>query len=154
MRTGVVFACLLSLAAAAPAENLSERDSGSMIVSVTEANGLQKRVEGGVYICTDINWGGNCGFAKQPWDQCIQLDSPWDYNCGSSSTLTIWNPGYADLRTAGWNDRIGSFRVKQIPGPNCLYDLGTPSLPSVDCTVCCNGCSRSGTSCCPSGAIC
>lgn len=48
MRTGVVFACLLSLAAAAPAENLSERDSGSMIVSVTEANGLQKRVEGGV----------------------------------------------------------------------------------------------------------
>lgn len=48
MRTGVVFACLLSLVAAAPAENLSERDSGSMIVSVTEANGLQKRVEGGV----------------------------------------------------------------------------------------------------------
>lgn len=33
--------------------------------------------DGQVYICTDINWGGNCGFAKQPWDQCIQLDSPW-----------------------------------------------------------------------------
>ncbi|KAG2417813.1 hypothetical protein HFD88_000912 [Aspergillus terreus] len=83
MRTGVVVACLLSLVAAAPAENLSERDSGSMIVSVTEANGLQKRVEGGVYICTDINWGGNCGFAKQPWDQCIQLDSPWWHSISS-----------------------------------------------------------------------
>ncbi|KAL5354924.1 hypothetical protein BJX96DRAFT_170180 [Aspergillus floccosus] len=83
MRTGVVFASLLSLVAAAPAENLSERDPGSMIVSVTDVNGLEKREDGGVYICTDINWGGNCGFAKQPWDLCIQLDSPWWHSISS-----------------------------------------------------------------------
>ncbi|KAF9885055.1 hypothetical protein FE257_000786 [Aspergillus nanangensis] len=171
MRTAVVFASLLSLVAAAPAEDLTERSP--MPVPFTESTGLEKRVEGGVYICTDINWGGTCGFAKQPWDVCIQLDSPWwhsitsigpdeynaivayeDYNCASSSTLTIWSPGYANLGAAGWNDRIGSFKVKQIPGPNCVYELGTPYLPSVDCTVCCNGCSRSGTSCCPAGAFC
>ncbi|KAJ5466681.1 hypothetical protein N7539_009410 [Penicillium diatomitis] len=32
---------------------------------------FQKRIEGGVEICTDLNWDGQCGFAKQPWNLCI-----------------------------------------------------------------------------------
>lgn len=30
-----------------------------------------------VYICTDINWGGTCGYKVQPLTECIVLTSPW-----------------------------------------------------------------------------
>lgn len=32
---------------------------------------------GGVFICTDLNWGGKCGYAVQPLDTCINLGSDW-----------------------------------------------------------------------------
>ncbi|KAJ7199030.1 hypothetical protein GGX14DRAFT_373442, partial [Mycena pura] len=35
------------------------------------------RTPGGVFICTDINWGGTCGYAVQPLDVCIFLTAPW-----------------------------------------------------------------------------
>jgi len=35
-----------------------------------------------VIICQDINWQG-CGYAKQPWDLCIQLDAPWWHTISS-----------------------------------------------------------------------
>ncbi|KAJ5466682.1 hypothetical protein N7539_009411 [Penicillium diatomitis] len=77
-----------------------------------------------------------------------------DYDCQSSNTITIWNPGCSDLTSAGCKDGIGSFMVKQIAGPNCLWDYGPPRLPSINCRVCCNGCNRSGTGCCPAGMFC
>ncbi|KAF7716341.1 Uncharacterized protein PECH_000124 [Penicillium ucsense] len=172
MRAAVVFAAILSVVTAV-APSASETQLEPAQVEWRNSTSLQKRIEGGVEICTDLNWGGQCGFAKQPWDLCIRLDSPWwhsitsigpdqynvivayeDYNCQSSNTLTIWNPGYSDLTSAGWNDRIGSFMVKQIAGPNCLWDYGSPQLPSINCRVCCNGCNRSGTGCCPAGMFC
>ncbi|KAJ7190654.1 hypothetical protein GGX14DRAFT_701775 [Mycena pura] len=38
---------------------------------------LVPRTPGGVFICTDINWGGTCGYAVQPLDVCIFLTAPW-----------------------------------------------------------------------------
>ncbi|KAK1768234.1 hypothetical protein QBC33DRAFT_619089 [Phialemonium atrogriseum] len=183
----VVLAILISavLAAASPSvkwppkdltpeENLGSVGLNFTLMSRDEY--LEKRQPGGVYICTDINWGGTCGYAKQPWNLCIQLDSPWyhtissigpdeynaivaysDYSCGSSAQLAIFNPGYPDLRPAGWNDRIGSFRVLQIPGKNCLgaSDLDSSYFrTSTNCNSCCNGCNRSGQDCCPDGLFC
>ncbi|OHE96103.1 hypothetical protein CORC01_08640 [Colletotrichum orchidophilum] len=38
---------------------------------------LSKRTVGGIYICTDFNWGGTCGYKVQPLGVCIVLTSPW-----------------------------------------------------------------------------
>ncbi|TGJ85461.1 hypothetical protein E0Z10_g3314 [Xylaria hypoxylon] len=46
------------------------------ITMISDGGALEKRQPGGVNICRDINWNG-CDYAKQPWDLCIQLDSPW-----------------------------------------------------------------------------
>lgn len=43
----------------------------------------QKRNVGGVFICTDINWGGRCGYAVQPVNECIVLGSDWDKQISS-----------------------------------------------------------------------
>jgi hypothetical protein len=66
------------------------------------------------------------------------------------------SPTQPDLRKVGWNDKIGSFKVLQIPGPNCLGDLDSnPQIdPLTDCYHCCNGCNLSGSGCCPPGASC
>lgn len=37
----------------------------------------QKRNIGGVFICPDVNWGGQCGYAVQALDKCIVLGSDW-----------------------------------------------------------------------------
>lgn len=38
---------------------------------------LSTQAVGGVFICTDINWGGTCGYAVQPLNTCIVLGSDW-----------------------------------------------------------------------------
>lgn len=43
----------------------------------------QKRTIGGVYICTDINWGGRCGYAVQQTGACIVLGSDWNKQISS-----------------------------------------------------------------------
>ncbi|KAI0692878.1 hypothetical protein BC835DRAFT_1355549 [Cytidiella melzeri] len=103
---------------------------------------LQKRAVGGVYICTDINWGGTCGYAVQPVGECIVLGSQWNKkissfgpdqctvcyassfnNCGSGETETsqnFWTFNYPGDATGGlanganaWNDKISSFFCEQ-----------------------------------------
>ncbi|KAB2572406.1 hypothetical protein DBV05_g8942 [Lasiodiplodia theobromae] len=93
---------------------------------------LDKRSPGGIFITTDINWGGTTGYAIQPFDVCIRLDPPWyhtissfgpdqgnaaviyeDYDCNVLGP-TINYPGYGNLLDIGWNDRIGSFIVKAV----------------------------------------
>ncbi|KAF2272064.1 uncharacterized protein EI97DRAFT_437245 [Westerdykella ornata] len=145
-------------------------------LSPIEARSLERRQPGGVFITTDIKWGGLPGYAKQPWDICIQLDAPWyksissigpdsgnavvlseDYNCGTANRVTILNPGNDDLRSIGWNDRAGSFMVRQVAvvnGRECIRSVDPSTFPGLNCQFCCNGCSRSGTSCCPEGQIC
>lgn len=43
----------------------------------------QKRATGGVYICTDVGWGGRCGYAVQPVHKCIVLGSDWSNQISS-----------------------------------------------------------------------
>ncbi|KAK6336841.1 hypothetical protein TWF718_009629 [Orbilia javanica] len=38
---------------------------------------LEKRTSGGVYMCIDANWKGDCGYKVHPLDSCVQLGSPW-----------------------------------------------------------------------------
>ncbi|KAF8541869.1 hypothetical protein BDD12DRAFT_803367 [Trichophaea hybrida] len=158
---------------------------------------LEKRQPGGILITTEINWGGTTGYAKQPFDLCIQLSSPWyhtissfgpdsgnaavfsesvqmlpfypkhvadgqsrDNSCAGNS-YTMLYPGsifkQADLRNQDWNDRIGSFRVREVSvvnGQQCIQSVDNNRLPGLNCQFCCNGCNRSGTGCCPDGAIC
>ncbi|KAL2015523.1 hypothetical protein VTK56DRAFT_5340 [Thermocarpiscus australiensis] len=183
MKSVVAVSFLAVLAASSPSPKQQPWDTsvevpkGFQNITLMERDEyLDKRQDGGVFICWDINWAsGTCGYAKQPWNECIRLDSPWwhsissigpdeynaivaytDYNCGSSAQIAIFNPGYADLRTVGWNDQIGSFKVFQIPGSNCLGDLSSnPAIDHLtDCNHCCTGCNLSGNGCCPPGAFC
>ncbi|KAI1327921.1 hypothetical protein F5Y16DRAFT_370152 [Xylariaceae sp. FL0255] len=153
-----------------------ERSSPLNVTIVSNHDAIQKREPGGVFICTDINWGGTCGFAKQPWNECIQLTSPWyhsissigpdtfnaivafqDFSCSSDAKLAIFNPGDSDLDNQGWNDLIGSFVVLQLSEAACMEqnDFDQPLLAeSTNCQSCCNGCDLSGTGCCPDGVIC
>ncbi|TAQ88274.1 hypothetical protein B7494_g3385 [Chlorociboria aeruginascens] len=52
---------------------------------------IQKRESGGIFICTDIDWSGTCGYAKQPLGVCIVLTSPY------KDTISSFGPddGYA-----------------------------------------------------------
>ncbi|KAM3066306.1 hypothetical protein ACMFMG_003183 [Clarireedia jacksonii] len=175
----LLVSAILGTALALPAESpVQFTGYESLNITSTErlsTRDLEKRQEGGVFITTDINWGGTTGYAKQNWDVCIRLDDPWwhsissigpdpgnaiiyseDYNCNNPGG-TIFSPGYSDLRQIGWNDRIGSFVVRQVAtqsnGRQCIWDLSS-AFPGVNCQSCCNGCTRSGTSCCPTGLIC
>ncbi|KAL0951080.1 hypothetical protein HGRIS_007818 [Hohenbuehelia grisea] len=93
--------------------------------------GLEKRTPGGVFICTNINWGGTCGYAVQQLNSCIALTAPWlrtissfgpdpgarcfaySQNSCSEAQWSFTHPGDA---TGGlgtndpWNDKISNFR--------------------------------------------
>lgn len=51
--------------------------------SAEKRDELEKRALGGVYICTDINWGGTCGYAVQPTYTCIDMGTDWDKKISS-----------------------------------------------------------------------
>ncbi|KAH8800372.1 hypothetical protein F5884DRAFT_757980 [Xylogone sp. PMI_703] len=150
----------------------------TLLTSSTDIkSNLEKRTVGGIYICTDANWKGDCGYKVQPLAECIQLTSPWQWqlssfgpdkgticvvyntgNCGINdptpyNTATIVWPGIADLTSIGWNDAIGSF---QCWGANSPTEECVPSVPDphISCSYCCNGCDLSGTDCCPGDAFC
>ncbi|KAI0346651.1 hypothetical protein BDW22DRAFT_789867 [Trametopsis cervina] len=107
--------------------------------SGVNATHLEKRAVGGVYICSDVNWKGQCGYAVQQIGQCIRLGSDWNKkissfgpdactscfatiyaDCGVAEENSLnddnsWqflNPGSGTggLETAHpWNDKISSF---------------------------------------------
>ncbi|KAF7333181.1 hypothetical protein MVEN_02383900 [Mycena venus] len=91
---------------------------------------LVPRTPGGVFICTDINFGGTCGFAVQQLGQCIALTSPWYQTISSfgpdpgatcfaysqnSCSEAQWSFTFPGDATGGlgtndpWNDRITNF---------------------------------------------
>lgn len=43
----------------------------------------QKRTVGGVYICTDTDWKGTCGYAVQPLNTCIRMGQAWAFQISS-----------------------------------------------------------------------
>ncbi|KAF3931269.1 hypothetical protein ABW19_dt0210439 [Dactylella cylindrospora] len=52
-------------------------DDAAKDISLNPAKFLDKRTIGGIYITTDINWGGEKGYKVQPLVDCIQLTAPW-----------------------------------------------------------------------------
>ncbi|KAK8221897.1 hypothetical protein M8818_000062 [Zalaria obscura] len=89
----------------------------------------EKRAVGGVYMCTEANWSGNCQYLAYPVDTCVQLSDEWasqvssfgpdagtscmimQGHCSSSEDFygDIVSPGYADLSTIEWSDRMTSY---------------------------------------------
>ncbi|KAE9393708.1 hypothetical protein BT96DRAFT_943726 [Gymnopus androsaceus JB14] len=95
---------------------------------------LEKRTPGGVFICTDLNFGGQCGYAVQPLGICITLTSPWydtissfgpdpDATCFAYSQNSCneaeWEFTYPGDASGGlgtsdpWNDRITNFMCER-----------------------------------------
>ncbi|PSN59885.1 hypothetical protein BS50DRAFT_681988 [Corynespora cassiicola Philippines] len=84
---------------------------------------VEKRAEGGVYICTEQYWQGECGYKKQPLGVCIHLDAPWKYTISSfgpdGGIVCSW---YSDYDCKNWLE--GNIRY---PG---IADMDTP-VPGV-----------------------
>lgn len=120
---------LLGAASSAPTVEIAERSP------VAE---LEKRTVGGIYLCTDINFSGTCGYKVQPLNTCIVLTSPYDLSissfgpdkgtkchlysthdcttygcsspgCGFAPDIILSYPGSADLRNQNFNDHARSF---------------------------------------------
>ncbi|KAI0446715.1 hypothetical protein F4803DRAFT_502116, partial [Xylaria telfairii] len=90
---------------------------------------LNKRANAGVYLCTDTYFTGYCVHIVQPEFVCINLsgdlndkvsslgpDSPKyclfysAFNCNDSEGhFGTFSPGYQDLTTINWNDKISSY---------------------------------------------
>ncbi|KAF3931249.1 hypothetical protein ABW19_dt0202588 [Dactylella cylindrospora] len=85
-----------------------------------EEGKLAKREAGGVYICTDINWSGTCGYKVQPLDACIQLTSPWYH------TISSIGPDQLTLLTLF---KDGNCAASQYV--NAFCGNGGPCLPKV-----------------------
>ncbi|KAF7292011.1 hypothetical protein MIND_01226800 [Mycena indigotica] len=87
---------------------------------------------GGTFICQDTIWGGVCGYAVQPLNECILLESPWlktissfgpdpgatcfafasgDCNSGNAQwSFTFPGDDTGGLATTTpWNDKLTSF---------------------------------------------
>ncbi|CAK5267238.1 unnamed protein product [Mycena citricolor] len=96
----------------------------------TSARSLEARTPGGVFICTNINFSGTCGYAVQPLGVCITLTSPWYRTISSfgpdpgatcfaysqnSCAEAQWEFTYPGDGTGGlgtndpWNDQITNF---------------------------------------------
>ncbi|CZR51257.1 uncharacterized protein PAC_01132 [Phialocephala subalpina] len=98
----LTIALLFNPALALPAVNSADQTSAPLsyptsplgymnfsdYATLMETRDLSKRQPGGVFITTDINWGGTTGYAKQPFDLCIQLNDPW-YISPLSSSLRL-----------------------------------------------------------------
>ncbi|MCJ1252134.1 hypothetical protein MMC30_009372 [Trapelia coarctata] len=89
---------------------------------------LEKRANGGLYICNNINFGAPCVHLSNPFGDCVNLDSNFNdqvsslgpdagarctfhvnYGCSGDFLQGITNPGISDLRTVGFNDKISSY---------------------------------------------
>ncbi|KAJ6560355.1 hypothetical protein B0H19DRAFT_1260965 [Mycena capillaripes] len=76
----VVFvATALAAVSAVPIEEKKYIIGWEIVENPTSADvprAIAPRTPSGVKICTDINWGGTCGYAVQPLGVCINLTSP------------------------------------------------------------------------------
>jgi hypothetical protein len=47
----------------------------TLLLTVTSANPLTKRNIGGIRLCDQTNWAGNCWYGVVPLNECIALNS-------------------------------------------------------------------------------
>ncbi|KAJ6606927.1 hypothetical protein B0H10DRAFT_576856 [Mycena sp. CBHHK59/15] len=120
---------------------------GTLNITTTDTT-LAKRNIGGIYICTDINWKGDCGYAVQPVNTCINMGSEWyrkisslgpdpgtrvqlfgNLNCQADTfgSPIVTYPGYGNLNDIGWNDHIASFYVTKGPFTSGVVDPPQPT---------------------------
>ncbi|KAJ7249386.1 hypothetical protein C8J57DRAFT_1356837 [Mycena rebaudengoi] len=92
---------------------------------------------GGLFICTDANWKGLCGYAVEPLNTCILLNDPWlrsissfgpdrgarcfAFASGDCDTAKAqWSFVFPGDSTGGisttlpWNDQITSFACSPL----------------------------------------
>ncbi|KAJ7703451.1 hypothetical protein B0H16DRAFT_1638706 [Mycena metata] len=63
---------------------------------------------GGVFICTDLDWKGKCGYSVPPLNDCVLLASPWldaisSFGPDPGSTCFAFNTGNCDQNEAQWS---------------------------------------------------
>ncbi|KAL5498849.1 hypothetical protein ACEPAH_2204 [Sanghuangporus vaninii] len=101
---------------------------------------IEKRTPGGVFICTDLNWGGTCGYAVQPLDECILLGSDWDKQISSFGpdpcTICFGVSFSFQLMKKPLNEAIVNFGLSSIPVCRDAFEMINPlscSLSESDC---------------------
>lgn len=47
----------------------------ALLLTTTSASPLQKRNVGGIRLCDQVNWAGNCWYGIVPLNECIALNS-------------------------------------------------------------------------------
>jgi hypothetical protein len=67
----------LGAVTALPTENVEVLESGA------ENSTVEARAIGGIYLCTDINYKGRCGYKVQPLYTCITLGSVYNKQISS-----------------------------------------------------------------------
>ncbi|KAH8671420.1 hypothetical protein BX600DRAFT_510094 [Xylariales sp. PMI_506] len=75
-------------------------------VAISSGDTVDKRTAGGVYICTDPDWKGTCGYKVQPLNNyvgisdfwvCVVLTSPWYHTISAMGPdQGGWIGGYTD----------------------------------------------------------
>ncbi|KAF7318394.1 hypothetical protein HMN09_00348600 [Mycena chlorophos] len=106
--------------------------TGSSNVLVSLAASTTSGTPGGTFVCQDTDWGGVCGYAVQPLNECILLQAPWlktissfgpdaGANCFAYASGNCddgdaqWSFEFPGDDTGGiattnpWNDQITSF---------------------------------------------
>ncbi|KAK6535511.1 hypothetical protein TWF694_001966 [Orbilia ellipsospora] len=81
---------------------------------------------GGIYICTDANWYGTCGYAVQPLGVCIVLTDPYYHSISSMgpddpTLVTLFRDNYC--ADSSW---VGQYCGNGGP---CLPQVYYPGVP-------------------------
>ncbi|KAJ7636798.1 hypothetical protein FB45DRAFT_449969 [Roridomyces roridus] len=63
---------------------------------------------GGVFICQNTDWQGECGYAVQPLNECIVLVAPWletvsSFGPDNGATCFAFSSGNCDSNEAQWS---------------------------------------------------
>ncbi|KAI1125400.1 hypothetical protein F5Y10DRAFT_9639 [Nemania abortiva] len=100
-----------------------------LIPGATGNGSVEKRADAGVYLCTDSYFNGLCVHIVSPQYQCVSLSGDLNdkvssvgpdapsyclfysaFNCDDSEGhFGTFSPGYNDLATLNFNDRISSY---------------------------------------------
>ena len=85
----------------------------TLLLATTSATPLAKRNIGGIRLCDQINWGGNCWYGIVPLNECIALNSLY---------VLDHLPHRSKMNDRSWIERhhrvasAGQIRAEQLPG--------------------------------------
>ncbi|KZV91921.1 hypothetical protein EXIGLDRAFT_769509 [Exidia glandulosa HHB12029] len=97
-----------------------------VLASDADATLVKRTTYRGIYICTDVNWGGQCGYAQQPTNECISLQAPW------WSAISSWGPDPGQ-KCYGYNSNLCKYWAPDgcdVPS-ECIRYGGNPSIGPV-----------------------